>query len=116
MHANPREALRQETLTRVSTLPDDGWLHVSFVSNLSMSISNQSYVLIISIVPLPFENFSILPISMFILAFTSYPGMIWVGPCIAGILFGFSMVIIYISANSVSPIHLPCPLLNIPND
>jgi hypothetical protein len=45
----------------------------------------------------------ILPISLFILAFTSYPGIIWVGPCAAGVLFGFSMVIIYISANSVSP-------------
>ena len=44
----------------------------------------------------------ILPISLFILAFTSYPGIIWVGPCAAGVLFGFSMVIIYISANSVS--------------
>lgn len=44
----------------------------------------------------------VLPISLFILAFTSYPGIIWVGPCAAGVLFGFSMVIIYISANSVS--------------
>lgn len=42
----------------------------------------------------------ILPISLFILAFTSYPGIIWVGPCAAGVLFGFAMVIIYISANS----------------
>lgn len=44
----------------------------------------------------------VLPISLFILAFTSYPGIIWVGPCAAGVLFGFAMVIIYISANSVS--------------
>lgn len=44
----------------------------------------------------------VLPISLFILAFTSYPGIIWVGPCAAGVLFGFSMVIIYISANSAS--------------
>ncbi|KAE8540469.1 hypothetical protein D1P53_003415 [Cryptococcus gattii VGV] len=41
-----------------------------------------------------------LPVSMFILAFTSYPGIIWVGPCIGGIIFGFSMVIIYISGNT----------------
>lgn len=44
---------------------------------------------------------SILPISLFILAFTSYPGIHWIGPCVAGALFGFAMVIIYISANSV---------------
>ncbi|OXB38234.1 hypothetical protein LQV05_006469 [Cryptococcus neoformans] len=42
----------------------------------------------------------ILPIALFILAFTSYPGIHWIGPCVAGVLFGFSMVIIYISANS----------------
>lgn len=42
----------------------------------------------------------VLPVALFILAFTSYPGIIWVGPCISGILFGFSMVIIYISGNS----------------
>lgn len=42
----------------------------------------------------------LLPVALFILAFTSYPGIIWVGPCISGILFGFSMVIIYISGNS----------------
>lgn len=30
---------------------------------------------------------------MFILAFTSYPGIIWVGPCIGGIIFGFSVSI-----------------------
>ncbi|ODN79495.1 hypothetical protein L202_03466 [Cryptococcus amylolentus CBS 6039] len=41
-----------------------------------------------------------LPIAMFIIAFTSYPGILWVGPCIGGIIFGFSMVIIYISGNS----------------
>lgn len=40
--------------------------------------------------------------ALFILAFTSYPGIHWIGPCVAGVLFGFSMVIIYISANSVS--------------
>ncbi|WVQ82315.1 hypothetical protein IAT38_004443 [Cryptococcus sp. DSM 104549] len=42
----------------------------------------------------------ILPIALFILAFTSYPGISWVGPCMSGIIFGFSMVIIYISGNS----------------
>ncbi|KAL1408894.1 hypothetical protein Q8F55_005708 [Vanrija albida] len=41
-----------------------------------------------------------MPISLFIFAFTSYPGISWVGPCAAGVLFGFSMVVIYISANS----------------
>ncbi|KAK4683703.1 hypothetical protein P7C73_g6529, partial [Tremellales sp. Uapishka_1] len=42
----------------------------------------------------------ILPCSLFILAFTSYPGISWVGPCAAGVLFGLAMVIVYISANT----------------
>lgn len=42
----------------------------------------------------------IMPISLFIFAFTSYEGMHWIGPAIAGVLFGFSMLVIYISANS----------------
>lgn len=42
----------------------------------------------------------ILPISLLIFAFTSYKGMTWVGPCIAGGLFGYCMIIIYIAANS----------------
>jgi len=41
-----------------------------------------------------------MPISLFIFAFTSYKGIIWVGPAAAGVCFGFSMLIIYISANS----------------
>lgn len=41
-----------------------------------------------------------MPISLFVFAFTSYEGIIWVGPAAAGVLFGFSMLIIYISANS----------------
>lgn len=42
----------------------------------------------------------IMPLSLFVFAFTSYPGMIWVGPAAAGVMFGFSMLVIYISANS----------------
>ncbi|KAK8866186.1 hypothetical protein IAR55_001337 [Kwoniella newhampshirensis] len=42
----------------------------------------------------------ILPPALFILAFTSYDGISWVGPCAAGVLFGFSFVFIYISGNS----------------
>ncbi|TYJ56538.1 hypothetical protein B9479_002785 [Cryptococcus floricola] len=43
---------------------------------------------------------TVLPPALFILAFTSYPGVSWVGPCICGIMFGFAMVSIYISGNS----------------
>lgn len=41
-----------------------------------------------------------MPISLFIFAFTSYKGVHWIGPCVAGTMFGFNMLIIYISANS----------------
>ncbi|TYJ55101.1 hypothetical protein B9479_004239 [Cryptococcus floricola] len=41
-----------------------------------------------------------LPIALLILAFTSYPGMTWVGPAAAGVVFGFSMVTIYVAGNS----------------
>lgn len=41
-----------------------------------------------------------LPIALFIFAFTSYDGLIWVGPAAAGVVFGFAMIMIYISANS----------------
>ncbi|ORY76533.1 major facilitator superfamily domain-containing protein [Leucosporidium creatinivorum] len=41
-----------------------------------------------------------LPISLFIFAWTSNPSTSWVGPAAAGIPFGFSLVGIYISANS----------------
>ncbi|WVQ77570.1 hypothetical protein IAR50_007258 [Cryptococcus sp. DSM 104548] len=43
-----------------------------------------------------------LPISFLILAFTSYPGIIWVGPAAAGVIFGFSMVTIYVAGDSYS--------------
>lgn len=42
----------------------------------------------------------VLPMSLFVFAFTSYDGIIWVGPAAAGVLFGFAMLVIYISANS----------------
>lgn len=42
----------------------------------------------------------VMPGSLFVFAFTSYPGMHWIGPAVAGVMFGFSMLIIYISANS----------------
>lgn len=44
----------------------------------------------------------VMPISLFIFAFTTYEHhpVHWIGPMVAGVLFGFSMLIIYISANS----------------
>ncbi|KAK0458255.1 spermine transporter [Desarmillaria tabescens] len=43
----------------------------------------------------------ILPIGLFIFAFTGgYSWVHWIGPCISGGVFGFALIIIYISANS----------------
>ncbi|KAK1232772.1 hypothetical protein PQX77_004097 [Marasmius sp. AFHP31] len=42
-----------------------------------------------------------LPTSLFIFAFTgAYEWVHWIAPCISGVLFGFSMILIYVSANS----------------
>jgi MFS family permease len=41
-----------------------------------------------------------MPASLFVFAFTSYEGIHWIGPAVAGVMFGFSMLVIYISANS----------------
>jgi len=38
----------------------------------------------------------LLPIALFIFAFTSYPGIIWVGPAASGVVFGAAMIVIYI--------------------
>lgn len=40
------------------------------------------------------------PISLFIFGWTSYPHVHWIGPCFAGLPFGFGMVTIYYSANN----------------
>ncbi|CAK9784646.1 putative polyamine transport protein specific for spermine [Cutaneotrichosporon oleaginosum] len=42
----------------------------------------------------------VMPISLFVFAFTSYKGIHWIGPAVSGVMFGFSMLVIYISANS----------------
>ncbi|CAK5276604.1 unnamed protein product [Mycena citricolor] len=43
----------------------------------------------------------VLPIALFIFAFTgAYSWVNFMGPCVAGALFGFSMILIYVSANS----------------
>ncbi|KAG6832200.1 hypothetical protein H0H87_002310 [Tephrocybe sp. NHM501043] len=43
----------------------------------------------------------IFPISLFMFAFTgAYASVHWIGVCISGTVFGFSMIILYISANS----------------
>lgn len=45
--------------------------------------------------------FSLLPIALFIFAFTgAYAWVHWMGVCVAGFLFGFALIIVYISANS----------------
>lgn len=42
-----------------------------------------------------------LPIALFIFAFTGgYSWVHWMGPMVAGTIFGFSMILIYVSANS----------------
>jgi hypothetical protein len=42
-----------------------------------------------------------LPIALFIFAFTGgFEWVHWMGPMVAGALFGFSMIMIYVSANS----------------
>lgn len=42
----------------------------------------------------------LLPVSLFIFAWTSYENVSWVGPMMSGVPFGSTMVLIYISANS----------------
>lgn len=50
--------------------------------------------------PLMFIGAVLLPISLFILAWTSMPSVHWAGPLVSGIPVGASFVMIYISANS----------------
>ncbi|KAM0749043.1 MFS general substrate transporter [Meredithblackwellia eburnea MCA 4105] len=42
----------------------------------------------------------LLPISLFIFAWTSIPSVSWVGPAVAGVPFGYALIGIYISANT----------------
>ncbi|KAL8276497.1 hypothetical protein RQP46_011098 [Phenoliferia psychrophenolica] len=43
----------------------------------------------------------VLPIALFIYAFTGgYSFVHWIAPCISGALFGFSLILIYVAANS----------------
>lgn len=42
----------------------------------------------------------LIPVSLFIFAWTSFPWCHWIGPCISGIPYGFGMVLIYYSANN----------------
>lgn len=45
----------------------------------------------------------ILPVALFIFAFTGgYKWVHWIGPCVGGALFGLAMLLVYVSANSVS--------------
>ncbi|EAA34915.2 hypothetical protein GE21DRAFT_1959 [Neurospora crassa] len=41
-----------------------------------------------------------IPIGLFIFAWTSYPRLIWVGPCLAGFPIGFGFIFLYNSANN----------------
>ena len=41
-----------------------------------------------------------IPIGLFIFAWTSYPRLIWVGPCLAGFPVGFGFIFLYNSANN----------------
>jgi hypothetical protein len=40
------------------------------------------------------------PVGLFIFAWTSYPTIHWIGPCISGVPIGFGFIIIYNSANN----------------
>lgn len=40
------------------------------------------------------------PVSLFIFGWTSYPWVHWIGPTMAGVPFGFGMVILYYAANN----------------
>ncbi|KIM36325.1 hypothetical protein M413DRAFT_20550 [Hebeloma cylindrosporum] len=43
----------------------------------------------------------VLPAALFIFAFTgAYPWVHWIAVCISGFLFGFAMILVYVSANS----------------
>ncbi|KAG6827017.1 hypothetical protein H0H92_013537 [Tricholoma furcatifolium] len=43
----------------------------------------------------------VLPVALFLFAFTgAYPWVHWMGVCVSGAVFGFAMIIVYISANS----------------
>ncbi|KAL2259575.1 hypothetical protein VTK26DRAFT_6702 [Humicola hyalothermophila] len=42
----------------------------------------------------------LIPIGLFIFAWTSYPWLIWVGPCLAGFPVGFGFIFLYNSANN----------------
>ncbi|KAF1810830.1 MFS general substrate transporter [Eremomyces bilateralis CBS 781.70] len=41
-----------------------------------------------------------IPIGLFIFAWTSYPRLTWVGPCLAGLPVGFGFIFLYNSANN----------------
>ncbi|KAL1837706.1 hypothetical protein VTJ49DRAFT_3503 [Mycothermus thermophilus] len=41
-----------------------------------------------------------IPIGLFIFAWTSYPWLIWVGPCLAGLPVGFGFIFLYNAANN----------------
>ena len=41
-----------------------------------------------------------IPIGLIIFAWTSYPRLIWVGPCLAGFPVGFGFIFLYNSANN----------------
>lgn len=41
-----------------------------------------------------------IPIGLFIFAWTSYPRLIWVGPCLAGLPIGFGFIFLYNAANN----------------
>ena len=42
----------------------------------------------------------LMPIGLFIFAWTSYPHLSWVGPCIAGFPVGFGFIFLYNAANN----------------
>ncbi|RDW58408.1 major facilitator superfamily protein-6 [Coleophoma crateriformis] len=51
------------------------------------------------LIPMMFSCWFI-PVGLFIFAWTSYPSLIWVGPCLSGFPIGFGFIFLYNSANN----------------
>ena len=55
----------------------------------------------------------LVPIGIFIFAWTVYPAVLWVGPCLAGLPIGFGFVILYNSFNNYMPFQSTPPRIKI---
>ena len=66
-----------------------------------MSVSPSQHPYYGLLTPPCFSALSVLPFGLFIFAFTgAYAHVHWIAPLISGVIFGFAMILLYISANS----------------